>query len=348
MAIFEAVRSLIIFALSFLTALLVTPFVAHILKKLDLRKKNIRSAGETPVFHKYHKDKASTVTMAGIIVWGTVLGFAFMFFILGNFFDGFASYLNFVDRAETYLPLAALLIAAILGLVDDVTGVRGHSRGQNGFSIVQKLTLYSLISAAGAAWFYFRLGWEVLYIPFVGSVTVGPWYMLIFFFILMATAFSANETDGLDGLAGGVFFFSFAALAVVSFSLGRYELAAMNASILGALLAFLWFNIHPARFFMGDTGSMSLGITLGTMAMLTNTVFFLPFFSLVFVFESLSVITQVVSKKFFRKKIFRSAPVHHHFQAQGWPESQITMRFWIISAVSVAFGLIFYFLSRFA
>ena len=122
----------------------------------------------------------------------------------------------------------------------------------------------------------------------------------------------------------------------------------MNAAILGALLAFLWFNIHPARFFMGDTGSMSLGITLGVMAMLTNTALFLPFFGLILVGESLSVIIQVLSKKFRKKKVFLSAPIHHHFQGLGWPESQITMRFWIISAVATTLGLVLFFLARFA
>ncbi|MDP2703621.1 MAG: phospho-N-acetylmuramoyl-pentapeptide-transferase [bacterium] len=348
MEIFEAVRILIMFALSFITALLLTPLVLHFLEKYDIRKTNIRSAESAPVFHEFHKNKSGTVTMAGIIVWLTVLGLALIFFLFRGLLNGFADYFNFVDRAETYLPLAALFLSALLGFLDDLIGVRGKGGKGGGFSVTQRLLLFSLVAVLGAVWFYFRLGWDVLYIPFIGTVSIGPWYILLFFFVLVASAFSTNETDGLDGLAAGVLFFAFGAMIVVSFMLQRYDLAVMNATILGALLAFLWFNIYPARFFMGDTGSMSLGITLGVMAMLTNTVLFLPFFGLVLVWESASVIIQVLSKKFRGKKIFLSAPIHHHFEALGWHESQVVMRFWIISAVASIFGLVLFFLARFA
>ena len=149
----------------------------------------------------------------------------------------------------------------------------------------------------------------------------------------------------MDGLLGGVSLFAFVALTAVAFVLHRYDLAAFGGAMIGALLAFLWNNIYPAKFFMGDTGSMSLGITIGIIAMLTNTALLLPFFVIILVIESLSVIIQVISKKVRGKKVFRSAPIHHHFEALGWPESQITMRFWIISAISCALGLIIFFLS---
>lgn len=348
MAIFQAVRILIMFALSFAAALFLTPIAIHFLERQRMRKKNIRDEKTAPVFHSLHKKKSETITMAGIIIWLTVLGLAAFFFIAGKLAGGFPSYFNFINRAETYLPLAALFFSAMAGLADDLLGISGKGHKNSGFSVLQRLGLYSGIATLGALWFYFKLGWDVLYIPFLGYYSLGPWYILIFIFILVATSFSANETDGLDGLAGGVLFFAFGAMAIVAFTLGRYDLAVMNASILGALLAFLWFNIYPAKFFMGDTGSMSLGITLGVMAMLTNTALFLPFFAVILVLESVSVIIQVISKKFRRKKIFLSAPIHHHFEALGWHESQVTMRFWIISAVSVIFGLVLYFVARFA
>jgi phospho-N-acetylmuramoyl-pentapeptide-transferase len=252
-----------------------------------------------------------------------------------------------VNRAETYLPLAALFFAAVVGLVDDLFGILGKGEHGGGLNIRQKLVLYTAVAVIGAWWFYFKLGFDTLYIPFVGHVFVGAWYIPFFIFILAATAHSANISDGLDGLAGGVLFFAFIALAIVAFVVGKYDLAAMTAAILGALLAFLWFNIYPARFFMGDTGSMSLGITLGVIAMLTNTALFLPFFAFILVLESLSVIIQVLSKKLRGKKVFLSAPIHHHFEALGWPESQVTMRFWIISAIMSTFGLVLFFLARF-
>ncbi len=348
MLIFEAVRVLILFALAFVVALLITPFVFRFLQKFNLRKANIRNAETAPVFYEFHKDKSGTPTMGGIIIWATVLGLALCFFFLRLIFDGFANYFDFVNRAETYLPLATLLFTAVVGLIDDMFGILGKGPHGGGLTVKRKLLLYTAVAAVGAWWFFFKLGWDVLYVPFLGNIVIGAWYIPFFIFIIVATAFSANETDGLDGLAAGTLFFAFGAMAVVAFVLGRFDLAAMNAAILGALLAFLWFNIHPARFFMGDTGSMSLGITLGVMAMLTNTALFLPFFGFILVGESLSVIIQVLSKKLRKKKVFLSAPIHHHFQGLGWPESQITMRFWIISAVATIFGLVLFFLARFA
>ena len=346
--IFEAVRVLVMFALSFAVALFVTPFFLRFSEKFDFRKKNIRDEKSAPIFYSFHKKKSETPTMGGMIIWVTVLGLALTFFVLRYFLDGFADYFDFVNRAETYLPLTALLLTALVGLADDLFGILGKGPHKGGLTVVQKLLLYTAVAIVGAWWFYFKLGWDVLYIPFIGSVFIGAWYIPFFIFILVATAFSTNETDGLDGLAAGTLFFAFGAIAVVAFILGRYDLAVMNAAILGALLAFLWFNINPAKFFMGDTGSMSLGITLGVMAMLTNTAFFLPFFGFILVMESLSVIIQVLSKKLRGKKVFFSAPIHHHFEALGWVESQITMRFWIISAVATIFGLVLFFLARFA
>ncbi|MEK7512814.1 MAG: phospho-N-acetylmuramoyl-pentapeptide-transferase [Patescibacteria group bacterium] len=348
MVIFAAVRVLLMFALAFIVALIVTPFVAHILEKFHLRKRNIRDERSAPIFYSLHKQKSETPTMGGIIIWATVLSLAAIFFLFERVFDGFGDYFNFVNRAETYLPLAALAVTAIVGLVDDLFGIMGRGPHGGGLSIGQKLLLYAVVAAVGAWWFYFKLEWSTLYVPFLGTVSIGAWYIPFFVFVLVAAAFSANETDGLDGLAAGTLFFAFGAFAVVAFVLGRYDLAVMNAAILGALLAFLWFNIYPARFFMGDTGSMSLGITLGVMAMLTNTALFLPFFGFILVVESVSVIIQVVSKKIWKKKVFLVAPIHHHFEALGWPESRVTMRFWIVSAAVASLGLVLFFLARFA
>lgn len=347
MAAFEGIRALITFAFAFIVALLMTPFVSHALTKYGLRKKNIRDEKSAPVFYQHHKGKSETPTMGGVIIWGTVLGLAVIFLVADLLFDGFASYFNFVNRAETYLPLAALFFAAVVGFADDLFGIFKIGPHGGGLKVHHKLIIYTIVALIGAWWFYFKLGWSALYVPFVGNVDLGLWYLPFFVFVIVATAFSTNETDGLDGLAAGVMFFAFGAFAVLSFVTHRYDLAVMNAGILGALLAFLWYNIHPAKFFMGDTGSMSLGVTLGIMAMLTNTALLLPFFGFILVVESVSVIIQVTSKKLFKRKVFLSTPIHHHFQGLGWPESQITMRFWIVSAVMTIFGLALFFLARF-
>jgi phospho-N-acetylmuramoyl-pentapeptide-transferase len=346
MLLSQAVRVTILTTISFVIALIVTPFWFKLLK--NKFGKQLRNSVETPVFAELHKNKAGTPTGGGIIIWTTVIGMAIFFDIMNHLFDGMWHYFNFIDRAQTYLPIAAFAIAALLGLLDDYLGVLklgGASGG--GLKIRQKAVFYMIIALIGAWWFYFRLAWNVLAVPFVGNIVIGWWYIPIFIFIIFAAAFSANETDGLDGLLGGVSLFAFVSLATVAFVLHSYDLAAFCGVIIGALLAFLWFNIYPAKFFMGDTGSMSLGITIGVIAMLTNTTLILPFFTIILVVESLSVIIQMISKKLRHgKKIFRSTPIHHHFEALGWPESQVTMRFWIISAVFCALGLVIFFLSH--
>lgn len=342
----EAIRVILLTVGAFFVALFATPFWFRLIKKYQMRKQ-IRSKSEAPVFHKFHEKKAGTPTAGGIIIWSTVVILAVLFGVLDYFFDGFWGYLNFIDRAQTYLPLAALVIAALLGLFDDWLGVLKIGSNGGGLKIRFKLIFYSIAALVGAWWFYFKLEWTEFSVPFLGTIEIGWWSIPIFIFIIIASAFSANETDGLDGLLGGVSLFAFVALTTVAFVIGRYDLAAFGGVIIGALLAFLWFNIYPARFFMGDTGSMSLGITIGVIALLTDTVLFLPFFAIILVAESLSVIIQMVSKKTTGKKVFLSTPIHHHFEALGWPESQITMRFWIISAVFSSLGLVVFFLASF-
>ncbi len=334
----EVTRLLILTLTSFLVAFFATPLLTHFLFKYRLGKQ-IRTEG-APIFAKMHSVKEGTPTMGGILIWGTVLFLAVAFWLLSLFFDGVFEHLNFLSRAQTFLPLGVLIFSAILGFIDDLLGIFRIGPKGGGLSMKHKILLYTAVAAIGAYWFYFKLGWDIFYIPFLGNFSVGFWYIPIFIFVIVATAFSTNETDGLDGLAGGVLLFAFAALGALAFTQHHYDLAAFTSVIIGSLLAFLWFNIYPARFFMGDTGAMSLGITLGVVAMLTNAAMLLPLIAFILLLESGSVIIQVLSKKFRKKKIFLSAPIHHHFEAIGWPETKVTMRFWIISAVTATIGLI--------
>lgn len=346
MEVLQLTRILILSILSFLIAFGITHFVSKLLYRFHVTKQ-IRSGDSAPIFAKLHQKKAGTPTMGGIIIWSTVVVLGLVLWGLSGIFDGLWNYLNFVDRAQTYLPLTAMAIAAILGLSDDILGTLKIGPHGGGLRVSQKLIVYIFLALLGALWFYYRLDWDVLSVPFVGNIQIGWLYIPLFMFIIVASAFSANETDGLDGLLGGVMLFAFIALTAVAFVLGRYHLAAFGGVVIGALLAFLWFNIYPARFFMGDTGSMSLGITMGVISMLTNTTLLLPFFASILVIVSLSVIIQIISKKFFGRKVFLSAPIHHHFEALGWPETKVTMRFWIISIVFSVIGLVIFFLNRF-
>ncbi len=339
--IFPIIKILFFAALAFIVAILWTPILTHFLYKYKLRKWVKRE--KAPIFTSLHKKKEGTPTMGGVLVWITVASLAIGFWLLTKAVgpDSFLSDFNFLTRKQTLLPLGILIFAAIIGLFDDLIGV--FKKG-GGLRMRQRFIIYTIIAAVGAWWFYFKLDWDLLHLPFLGDFNIGFWYIPIFIFIVAATAHSTNLTDGLDGLAGGVLLVAFSSYAVISYSQGRLELATFCGAIAGALLAFLWFNIYPARFFMGDTGSMSLGITLGVIAMLTNSAFFLPFIASILVIESLSVIIQVSYKKLKHKKLFLSTPIHHHFEGKGWPETKVTMRFWIIAGVMAAVGLILYFI----
>ena len=334
-------------ALSFIVAFALTPLWFHFLIKWRLGKQ-IRAEG-APVFNQMHQKKEGTPTMGGLLIWVTVLFLALLFWILTKLgIDGFIGKLNFLNRSQTLLPLGALVASAIVGLADDLLGIFRIGPKGGGLKMRHRLLIYTVIASFGAWWFYSKLEWSMVHLPFIGNFDIGLWYIPIFIFILVATAFSVNEVDGLDGLAGGTLLTAFGAYGVIAYSQGHFDLAAFCGVIIGALLAFLWFNIHPAKFFMGDTGAMSLGITLGVIAMLTNQFLLLPIISLILVAESGSVILQLISKKLRHgKKVFLSAPIHHHLEAKGWPESQITMRFWIISFMTAAIGLIIAFLDRF-
>jgi phospho-N-acetylmuramoyl-pentapeptide-transferase len=337
---FFIAKILILTTISFVVAIAWTPALTAFLYKYKMGK-SLRDAKQAPIFAKMHAKKAGTPTMGGVLIWGTVLLIALALLLLNLLLPGSdIGRLSFLTREETLLPLGALVAAGLVGLADDFLNVRKIGKNGGGIHIRERLVLYTIISLVGAWWFYFKLDWTTLHIPFVDNVDVGIWYIPIFIAVIVGTSFSVNQTDGLDGLAGGTLVSSFAAFAVISFLQGRYELAAFCGVIIGALLAFLWFNIYPARFFMGDTGAMSLGVTLGIVAMLTNSVFILPIIGIIFVIEALTTIIQIVSKKLRGKKVFKVAPIHHHYEALGWPEPKVVMRFWVISWIAAAVGII--------
>ncbi len=343
----QMISILFLSALAFVFTLMWTPIFTHFLYKYKIGKQ-IRDNGSTPIFTKFHFHKNGTPTMGGILVWLTLLIFIMGVYYLDKILGGeVLGFLNFFSRKETLLPLGVLIATALVGLFDDWLDIRGKGvYGGGGLNTKHRLLIYTLIALVGVWWFYFKLDWTILHIPFYGNIEIGWWYIPFFIFIIVGAAFSVNETDGLDGLAGGTLLTSYTSFAVISFMLGRYDLAAFCGVIIGALLAFLWFNITPARFYMGDTGAMSLGITLGVIAMLTNTALLLPVIGLIFFLESISVIIQVTSKKVFGKRVLHSAPFHHHLQAIGWSESKIVMRLWVVAGVTAVIGIIIFLLDK--
>ena len=339
--------------MSFLGAIILAPILIHFLYKYKCWKKKPREetlGGEkTPIFTKFHAQKeVSTPRMGGILIWGTVLIVTIGTYLVSKFLPpDLAVKINFLSRPQTWLPLFTLVSASILGLVDDLLVIRNKGKYVGGgMRFKLRLALISLIAIVGAWWFYYKLEWSSIYVPFYGNLEIDGLYLLIFIIVILAT-YSSSVVDGLDGLAAGVLMPIFASFGIIAYTKGLYDLTVLITIIIGALVTYLWFNVHPAKFYMGETGIMGLTVTLAVIAFLTNSVLFLPLIGFVLVIESGSVILQLLSKKLRGKKIFLSAPIHHHLEAIGWPETQITMRFWIISAVCSGLGLILFFLSKF-
>lgn len=338
---FAVIKILSLTAVAFILAILWTPALTHFLYKYRLGK-SIRSSNEAPIFSKMHEKKSGTPTMGGLLIWITVLFLALIFLLIKQVWpESWLASFNFLTREATYLPLGALVASALVGLLDDWFNVTRQGGGKGGgLTMKHRLLIYTLIALFGAWWFYFKLDWDLVRVPFFGTFSLGWWFIPFFVFIIVATAFSVNEADGLDGLAGGIVLAAFSTYGVIAFMQGNYNLATFCGVIAGSLLAFLWFNINPARFFMGDTGAMSLGVALGIVAVLTGYPLLLPVIGFLLLLESMSVIIQVLSKKIRKKKVFLSAPIHHHFEAIGWSEPKIVMRFWVIAGVTSVLGLI--------
>lgn len=345
----DVIKVMLTGLVSFVIAFALTPIWTHFLYKYKFGIK-IKDHGVQGDALQYvstiHANKSGTPTMGGVIVWVTVFLLIFssqyVFPFLAHIADSaFIERLDFLSRKQTWLPLFALIATGILGLFDDVMSVRGWGGNKGGgMRFAARFWWLFVIAAGGAWWFYSKLGWDTIHVPAFGDFDIGLWYIPVFIFVIIFAAFSSNETDGLDGLNGGVLIMAFTTFTVIAFMHNKADLASFCAAISGALLAFLWFNIYPARFFMGDTGAISLGATLGVVALLTDSVIILFIIVLIYVLESGSAILQMTSKKFFKRKIFLAAPIHHHFEAMGWPEPKVTMRAWIFTAVTAALGLI--------
>jgi len=344
-AAMAALKIWIIGTAAFLLAIGWTPLLAKFLYKHKIGikiKKDSVDGKEAPIYHQLHKNKAGTPTMGGTLVWITVLILAIFFYIIHPFFEAkIITRLDFLSRSQTWLPFFALITTAIVGAFDDIFSVRGWGSNKGGgVRFLYRFGWLFLIAIIGSLWFYYKLDYDSIHIPGLGDLELNFWYIPFFIFIVLATAISSNETDGLDGLNGGILLIAFAVFGTIAFAQSKIDLAAFCSAICGALLAFLWFNVYPARFFMGDTGSVSLGATLAVVALITNSALILPIVCVVYLIESASVIIQLTSKKLFGRKIFLSTPIHHHFEAIGWPETKITMRVWILTGVAAGMGLV--------
>ena len=314
---------------AFLLAMFLTPiytFFAYRYRFWKHQRENAVTGEKLQVFNRLHEGKIrrNIPTMAGVI---SVIA------------AGLVTLLFNLDRAQTWLPLAAFAGGAAVGLIDDYLNIFGSNKKDAGMRAPVKFALITLIGLVLGWFFYVKLGVMSFHVPFVGEVSIGWLIIPLFAFAAVATGNAVNISDGLDGLAGGLLGISFGAFGVIALLQQQVLLAGFCFTMVGVLLSYLWFNIYPARFFMGDVGSFAYGASLGVVAMLTDSLLLLPVIGLLFVIEAGSSLTQIVSKKLFKRKIFLSAPIHHHLEAIGWPETKVTMRFWVIGCVMAFIGV---------
>ena len=323
----EVFHGLLLSLAGFLFAMALTPFYTHFAYKYKFWKKQKTETvdgKDLPVMRKLHAHKFKHVfpTMAGLVAVTAV------------------TWIFNLDRGQTWLPLVGFLGGALVGVIDDVINIFGSGRGAAGLRGPVKFFLITVVGVALGWFFAVKLGWTTMFVPFLGNFEVGIVGMiLIFAFAVVATSNAVNISDGLDGLSGGLAMMAYGAFGVIALFQGNVLLFGFCLTVVGWLLSYIWFNVPPARFMMGDTGSFALGAGLGVVSMMTNSFLLLPIIGLPFVIEAGSSLLQLFSKKFFHKKIFISAPLHHHLEAIGWGEAKIVMRFWIIAGVCAIVGI---------
>ncbi len=334
--------------ISFSVGILLAPFITFYLYKFKVWKKQGGKTslyGQTATEFNRLKGEGETKTprMGGIIIWGSVIitiGILYLFTLISD--NPFFTDLFFLSRSQTWIPFATLIIGAMIGFLNDFYDVQHEGKGVR---LSVRLFLITTLATFIGWWFYTKLDVDSIGIPFAEPLYLG--IFIIPFFVLITNAlYASGVIDGIDGLSGGVFSAIFFAYGGVAFLQAQYDLAAFCLMLTGAILAFLWFNIPPARFWMTETGSMALTLTLAVIILMTDNIVsgygitLFPIIGFLLVITVLSNVIQIFYRKLTGKKFFRIAPVHHHFEAIGWPSYKVTMRYWVVSTICAVLGII--------
>jgi len=333
---------------AFVIGILITPLITHFLYKHKVWKKTggkvaIGGHAATEFNRLKGVNETRTPRMGGIVIWSSVLLTLGGLYALAYLFPtSILADLDFLSRSQTLIPAGALLIGALLGLLNDMYDV---AHGGVGMRLSARLGIIVVLAGTLGWWFYDKLGVTAINIPLDGAFELGI-LIVPFFIVLTLVLYASGVIDGIDGLSGGVFASVFAAYAGIAIVQDQIGLATFCAALVGGILAFLWFNIPPARFWMTETGTMALTLALAVVVFMTDSLgdghgvalMFIVAFPLLATVAS--NILQLSYRKLTGKKLFRIAPLHHHFEAIGWSSEKVTMRYWIISIICAVIGVI--------
>jgi len=341
------IKTLLPAVISFIIGIAITPIVTHYLYKHNAWKKQggkkTIEGKEASEFNRLKGEgETKTPRMGGIVIWGSVMLTVLILYLLTKTVWPLFSDIFFISRSQTWIPLATLIIGALFGFINDFYDIQ---HGGTGVRLSIRLLVVSLTALIIGWWFYSKLGVTTVSLPLLGQIYVG-WFLIIIFVLLTNFIYASGIIDGIDGLAGGVFAVIFSAYAGIALIQNQFDLAAFCVMVTGAILAFLWFNIPPARFWMTETGTMALTLTLAVVILMTdglvqgNGLALFPIIGFLLVITVLSNITQLTYRKITGEKLLRIAPLHHHFEAIGWPSHKVTMRYWLISMITAILGVI--------
>lgn len=345
----NAIKIFLPAVISFIVGILLTPIATHYFYKYRMWRRVCREDNipkeKTGEFSKIHDSKGelSTPRTGGMIVWLSVVITIFLLFIIDSIFNNSVTEkLYFLSRNQTIIPVFALIVASLIGLADDFIQIFGKGKWTKDPIVLRyiKMGVIILLGLIISFWFYFKLGINSVYVPFYGYIHLG-FIFIPFFILIMISLWSSSVIDGIDGLSGGILASIFGAYTLIAFFNNQIDISALCAVISGSILAFLWFNIPPARFYMGESGMIGLTVTLSVIAFLTDTVILLPVIVFPLFITSLSNVIQIGSRKLRNgKKVFRFAPLHHHFEAIGWSKYKVVMRYWVVGVMTSILGVI--------
>lgn len=325
------------------TSIAIVPFINLLYRMRFLRaQQETRDVfgALTPIFNSFHKSKAGVPVGGGLLV---IIVVAILFASVLPILEASGITITSVHRdygGEVNVLFFTFLSFGILGLYDDIKKFFGFEKTKVfGLRMKHKFILEILLGLAIASMLYFSLGVSFLHVPFIGTFSLGLWYIPFATFVIVAFANAVNITDGLDGLAGGTLMISLFGLWLLTASILDVPLSIFLALWIGSLVSFLYFNVYPARIFLGDVGALSFGATLAVVGLLLGKVIALVVIGFVFVFEISSSLIQLVSKKLYKRKAFPAAPAHLSLQQMGWEEPKIVQRVWLMQIMLTLFGV---------